>query len=79
MRTIIKKLHQNLLELQEELLRPDNSQKYTVLATICPVGNNHLPEKWAYTPRVLKLVSLDVSYHKEHEYIWFKEGELNGF
>ena len=24
-------------------------------------------------------VSLDVSYHKEQEYIWFRGGDLNGF
>ena len=24
-------------------------------------------------------VSLDLSYHKEHEYIWFRGGDLNGF
>ena len=25
------------------------------------------------------LVSLDASYHKEHDYIWFRGGDLNGF
>ena len=24
-------------------------------------------------------VSLDLSYHKEHEYIWFRGGDQNGF
>ena len=24
-------------------------------------------------------VSLDLSYHKEHEYICFRSGDLNGF
>ena len=79
MRIIIGKLHQNLLELQERLQRPDNRHKYIILATSCPVGNDHLPENWAYSPRVLRLVSLDASYHKEHEYIWFRGGDLNGF
>ena len=32
-----------------------------------PVGNDHLPENWAYFPRVLKLVSMDASYRKEHK------------
>ena len=25
-----------------------------------------------------QLVSLDASYHKEQEYIWFRGGDLNG-
>ena len=24
-------------------------------------------------------VSLDLSYHKEHQYIWFRGGDLNSF
>ena len=24
-------------------------------------------------------VSMDLSYHREHEYIWFEDGNLNGF
>ena len=34
------------------------------------MGNDHLSENWAYSPRVLKVVSFDVPYHKEHEYIY---------
>ena len=26
-----------------------------------------------------KSVSMDLSYHKEHEYIWFRDGNLNSF
>ena len=48
-RIIIGKLHQNLLEQQEELQRSDNWQKYIILAAGCPVGNDHLPENWAYS------------------------------
>ena len=48
--------------MQEELQKPDNWQKYIILATSCSVGDDHLPENWAYSPRELKLVSLDVSY-----------------
>ena len=44
-----------------------------------PLGNDHLPENWEYSPRVLKLVSLDASHHKEHEYIWFRGGDMNDF
>ena len=29
-----------------------------------------------YAPQ---LVSLDASYHKEHEYIWFRGRDVNGF
>ena len=53
---------------REELQRPGNWQKYIILATSWPVGNDRLPENWAYSQRVLKLVSLDASYHKEHVY-----------
>ena len=35
-----------------------------------------LKYKAFYEPQ---LVSLDASYHKEHEYIWFRGGDLNGF
>ena len=45
----------------------------------CPVGNDHLPENWAYSPSVLKLLSLDASNHKEHENIWLRCESLNGF
>ena len=42
----------NLLKLQEELQSTDlsfaNSQKDIILATSCPVGNDHLPENWVY-------------------------------
>ena len=24
-------------------------------------------------------MSLNLSYHKEHEYVWFRGGDLNGF
>ena len=34
---------------------------------------------YSYSPRVLKLVALSLSYHKKHEYIWFRGGDLNGF
>ena len=27
----------------------------------------------------IQSVSLNLSYHKEHEYIWYRGGDLNGF
>ena len=26
-----------------------------------------------------RLVSMDVSYHMEHKYVWFRGGDLNDF
>ena len=74
MAIILEKPYQKSVELQEELQRPDNWQKYIILATSL-VGNDHLPEN---SPRVLNLVSLDASDHKEHEYVWFGGGDMNG-
>ena len=36
-------------------------------------------DRVGHTPGGPKSVSLGLSYHKEHEYIWFGGGDLNGF